>query len=341
MSLPAWATGLHSQPCPADRCAGYRSCLCDDSGRMIRRTSHHDETMLFDEQGRPLESSFPEHNTGGTVHLVYVHGSACSVEAFDLDNDGLVERVCRSRTVCGPSVPCRECAEVQVPLSSAPCAAGVCPPGFSRCGCDAQGRPVEAVNDAAHLRQTTGYDHAGRVVEVTQERAGARLSQRQTVYDDRGRLVEQRAVASGSQTLLRIEWLADGSRREQQYVNGVLLQQTLYDLSRPGRETITVRDASGSRSQTMLLRQDGGRTLRIPIAPPLTEDWLTCRDSQDCRVVIDRCHCDAAFIVARAYESRLRDHVQRACQAQRQPVACPAVVVPVPVPRCVQGLCTQ
>lgn len=336
---PGWAAGLRARPCPGDRCLGYQSCLCDDSGRLISRTSHHDETMLFDESGRPQESRFPDRSTGRTVHVVYAYAGDCTVEAFDLDNDGWVERFCRVRSVCGPGVLCRECADVQVELLSRPCPAGVCPALYSRCGCDEKGRIIEAVRDAEHSRQTTRYDSAGRIIEEAHYRAGQRLLLQQTAYDSRGRVVEQRVIPQGPQTRTQIEWHDDGSRREVVYLDDKPQRETRVDLSQPGRETVTIRDATGTHTQTTLLRRDGGRTLRIPLSPPVTEDWLACREQNDCRVVFDRCHCDAAWIVGRSFEPQLRQHVERTCQRQQAPVPCPTVVFPVPVPRCVQGLC--
>lgn len=333
---PAWSAGLRMVRCPQDACVGYESCYCDERGRMISRTSHAREYVIFDEQGRPSESMFDNTDTARRAHLIYLYGSGCTVQGFDLDDDTFLDRVCRG---CERSAGCKECGPVQMPLRSTPCAPGACPASFSRCGCDAQGRVVEGVNDQGHYRQTTAYDGAGRVTDVSVFRGDTRLAQTQTVFDDSGRVVERRQRQGDTLMTIRTEWLAGGSRRERVDVGGQQSSETYYDLSKPGQETVTQKTPAGTSSLTTLLRSDNGQPLRIALTPPLTERWITCQDSKDCAVVVDHCQCDKDYFVSRRYEQALREHIARACKKQ-EPVGCPAVVHPTPgPPRCVQNLC--
>ena len=333
---PAWSTGLRIVRCPQDACAGYESCFCDERGRMISRTSHAREYVIFDEQGRPGEALLDDTATARRAHLIYFYGSGCTVQGFDLDDDTFLDRVCRR---CDRGSGCQECAPVQMKLRSPPCAPGVCPASFSRCGCDAQGRVVEAVSDPGHYRQITTYDGGGRVIDVSVFRGDTRLSQDQTVFDDRGRVVARIQRQGDATTTVRTEWMADGSRREIAKSGDVQIAETYYDLSKPGQETVTQKTTAGTTTRTTLKRQDDGRPLFVELTPPLTERWISCQDSKDCAVVTDDCECDRAYYVSRRYEHALRGHIARACKTHG-PVPCPAVVLPPPgPPRCVQNLC--
>lgn len=341
---PAWSTGLSAVRCPQEACLGYESCVCDERGRMLSRTSHAREHVIFDEQGRPSESLFDNSETGRRAHLVYFYGSGCTVEGYDLDDDTLLDRVCRRPERCVRGAPCQECGPVQMVLRSTPCRSGACPATASRCGCDAQGRVIETVNDQGHYRQLTTYDSAGRITDVSSFRGDTLIAQQQTVFDGSGRVIERRDLASGpitTSTTTRTEWKADGSRREIVKVGDLLVSDTYHDLSKPGQETVTIKTQQGTTTRTTLLRQDHGQPLRIELPPPLTERWLTCQSSKDCTVVIDHCQCDAAYFVSRRYEQALRDHIARECR-KHGIVACPAVVRPMPgPPRCVQNLCVH
>lgn len=339
--MPAWSKGLRLVSCPPGTCTGYESCVCDERGRMLSRTSHAREYMIFDEQGRPIESLFDNSDTARRAHLVHFYGSGCTVDGYDLDDDTLLDRVCRRREGCVQGSGCGECGPVQMVLRSTPCKPGTCPATASRCGCDAQGRVIETVNDQGHYRQLTTYDGAGRITDISSFRGDTLLAQQQTVYDGSGRVIERRDLTSGTTTTTRTEWKADGSRREVYKVNDQQLSETFYDLSKPGQETMTIKTAQGTTTRTTLLRQDNGQPLRVELIPPLTERWLACQDSKDCTVVTDPCQCDAALFVSRRYEQALREHIARQCK-KHEPVACPAVILPPPgPPRCVQNLCVR
>lgn len=336
--VPAWVGSRRIVSCAQDTCRGFASCVCEESGRMVSRTSHLHEHINFDERGRPIESWSDV--LGRRAHAVYLYSEDCAIEAHDDDDDLLVDRSCRTLLSCDSRQrSCTECAPMTMELRSPLCKPGICPPQYSRCGCDDRDRIVELLVDAAHSRQTRDYDAAGRITSDSYFRGEALYRQRKTVFDDSGRVIEQRILEGKDVTTTKTLFFADGGRKETVYSGDKQVAVSLYDRSTPGEERITVTNSLGTTKQTVLLRKVGGTELRVPLIPPITEAWLTCQDAKDCTTVIDHCHCDAAHYVAKRYESRLRSHLDRACKKD-EPVACLAVVMPPPAPpQCLANLC--
>lgn len=336
--VPDWVAGRRIVRCPPDTCSGYASCVCEESGRMVSRTSHLHEHINFDEKGRPIESWSDV--LGRRAHAIYLYSEDCLISAHDDDDDLLVDRSCRTPLSCDSRQrSCTECAPMAMELRSPLCQPGICPPQYSRCGCDDAGRIVELLVDAAHTRQTRGYDAAGRISSESYFRGEEPYLQRQTTFDDSGRVIELRILQGKDVTTTRTLFFADGGRRETMYSGDKQVAMSLYDRSTPGEERITITNSQGTTQQTVLLRKVDGTELRVPLTPPITEAWLTCRDAGDCTTVVDHCHCDDAYYVAKRYEQKLRGHLARGCKKD-EPVACLAMEMsPPPPPRCLANLC--
>ena len=305
---------------------------------MVSRTSHLHEHINFDDKGRPIESW--SDNLGRRAHALYLYSEDCAVEAHDDDDDLLVDRSCITSLSCDSRQRnCKECAPLAVELRSPLCKPGICPPQYSRCGCDDKGRIVELLVDAAHSRETRDYDAAGRISSDSYFRGDELYLQRKTVFDDSGRVIELRTLQGKDVTTTKTVFFADGGRKETMYLGDKQVAVSLYDRSTPGEERITITNSEGTTRQTVLLRKVDGTERRVLLTPPITEAWLTCQDAKDCTTVLDRCHCDNAYYVAKRYEQKLRSHFERQCKKD-EPVPCLAVVMmPPPPPQCVANLC--